>query len=360
MKAQTLIIILHDSITNSVFASQVLTPLMHALAHKKYEHAIIISLEKRSLTTSELHRTVPDRPDITPLIITHRIPFFGTLSLLPAIYAVRRILRTYTNYELQARGPLAGWIAMHARPQKTIPLMIQARGLLAQEHAYAQTHQQKSRNPLLRILNKMRTKLYARTEASVYGSHKPALTIEAVSAALAHYLVTAFQTNPARIRIAQDDIPAQIPTALVTAWRAAYRSQLGITHNAPVFCYNGSGKAWQCPHLVFTFFHEKLAKNPRSILLILTQDQKEFAPSIARYGIERSVIIKTVAHSEIYAYLAVADVGLLFREQHIVNWISRPTKMLEYEAVGLKIVHNNTIAWLANNKTKSDMSKKNP
>jgi len=52
----------------------------------------------------------------------------------------------------------------------------------------------------------------------------------------------------------------------------------------------------------------------------------------------------------LYVYLAAADYGLLFRHKDIINWVSRPTKMLEYQAVGLKIIHNNTIEWLSENK----------
>jgi hypothetical protein len=52
----------------------------------------------------------------------------------------------------------------------------------------------------------------------------------------------------------------------------------------------------------------------------------------------------------IYHYLAAADIGIIFRKPHIINWISRPTKILEYQAVGLKIIHNNTVAMLADHK----------
>ena len=38
---------------------------------------------------------------------------------------------------------------------------------------------------------------------------------------------------------------------------------------------------------------------------------------------------------------------MLVREKDIINCVSRPTKMLEYQSAGLKIVHNNTVAWLA-------------
>jgi len=61
-----------------------------------------------------------------------------------------------------------------------------------------------------------------------------------------------------------------------------------------------------------------------------------------------SYLLLSVKPNNLHKYLAACDVGLLFREKDIINWVSRPTKMLEYQSVGLKIEHNNTIAWLAN------------
>ena len=56
--------------------------------------------------------------------------------------------------------------------------------------------------------------------------------------------------------------------------------------------------------------------------------------------------ITTISHADIYRYLAAADAGIVLRESHPINWVSRPTKILEYQAAGLAIVHNNTIGYI--------------
>ncbi|MFH1832527.1 MAG: hypothetical protein ABH827_07080, partial [bacterium] len=62
--------------------------------------------------------------------------------------------------------------------------------------------------------------------------------------------------------------------------------------------------------------------------------------------------IISVRQEQLYEYLSCANFGFLLREEDIINWVSRPTKMLEYQAVGLKIIHNNTIAWLTEDNSK--------
>ena len=56
--------------------------------------------------------------------------------------------------------------------------------------------------------------------------------------------------------------------------------------------------------------------------------------------------IISVDYTNIFRYLAACDAGIIFREDHILNWISRPTKVLEYYAVGLPIIHNAAIGLL--------------
>jgi hypothetical protein len=62
-------------------------------------------------------------------------------------------------------------------------------------------------------------------------------------------------------------------------------------------------------------------------------------------------VVRNVPHGMIYRYLAACDIGLIFREPHLINWTSRPTKVLEYQAAGLEIVHNNTIDFLQTKQT---------
>ena len=101
------------------------------------------------------------------------------------------------------------------------------------------------------------------------------------------------------------------------------------------------------------FFKKQLEKNKFSFLLILTQDKNAFKQIVDSCKLDSTCYkILTVEHADIYRYLSACDSGLIFREKNIINWVSRPTKVLEYQSVDLKIIHNHTIALLCLNKAK--------
>ena len=67
---------------------------------------------------------------------------------------------------------------------------------------------------------------------------------------------------------------------------------------------------------------------------------------------EHAYRVLHLAHQEIIPTLCAADYGILFRESHLMNWVSRPTKALEYEAAGLGIIHNDTVHFLLSQSNK--------
>ena len=60
-----------------------------------------------------------------------------------------------------------------------------------------------------------------------------------------------------------------------------------------------------------------------------------------------NVVLEEIA-DDVIKYLCAADAGILLRKKDVVNWVARPTKILEYRAAGLKIIHNDTVAMLTN------------
>jgi hypothetical protein len=147
--------------------------------------------------------------------------------------------------------------------------------------------------------------------------------------------------------LAHYDIPKKISGENIQAWRKQIRKELNIDNQTTVYCYNGSLKPWQCPLETISYFKEELKINNHCFLLVLSQDKSAFENLLKNENIEsHHYAILSVPHREIYKYLAASDRGIIFREKNIINWVSRPTKILEYQAVGLPIVHNNTIALL--------------
>lgn len=323
----THICILYDSIANSVFVSQVLAPLINSGLRWH-----VISFESNQVT-------IPEHPNITFTILP-RTRYWCTWSLRKAVKAVRTLLADHTNYRIIARGPFAGYIALNAATTACTHITIQARGLVAQEYAYAHAH-------IFFALRYARTWILQRLEHAVYSTDSKKVTIEAVSPALKSYLVDTFNAQEHMICLAQADIPPMLDKNLRASYKKAVRTSLGISDQTIVYCYNGSYKPWQCPQQTIAFFKQQLSIHKDSFLLILTPDIAPFTQYAKQIQLPESTYhICHVDQKKLYCYLAAADVGLLLREEHIINYVSRPTKALEYHVAGLCIMHSGTVDYI--------------
>ena len=335
------IFILYDSIKNSIFVSQVLTPFISQLERNEHEFVYIVSFEPSSIDSVFLDH-LPTHPRLAIKIIP-RPRFWARVGLWLLSRKLRAALNDFSTYTITARGPLAGYIALNAINLYCKKLTIQARGLAAQEYHY--TH--RISTGIRAWATALRFWQYESLERSVYGIRNSRTEIEAVSAALKEYLISHYHANQYHTTIAACDIPQAIPGHIKTALRTTIRTQLGIDNATQVYCYNGSALPWQCPEKTIEYFCEQYAKNSNSFLLILTRDSDQFKKHIHAASLSSDCYhVYSVDHTDIYRYLAACDVGILLREPHILNWVSRPTKLLEYQAVGLEIAHNNTIGCL--------------
>ncbi len=336
---KTHLTILYDSIFNSVFQGQVAAPLIKHLNASPETSVSIISFERKQIAQQQIASLISD-PRIK-VIVRKKIPFIGTPSLWLAAQQLKTILKKINPTIITARGPLAGWIVAHTA-KSNIPIVVQARGLAGQEYLYA--HESSS------WWHQLRGWQYEQIEQYVYGTYaaRPKVTVHTVSEALKDYVIKTWHTSENKITVATHDIPEKFPVALVHTWRTTMRKKIGITQERYVYVYSGSAHPWQCPEQTVRFFAKKYHENTNSFLLILTQSVEQFHALLHKTDLPAQAYhVTCVPHAEIYHYLAAADTGLLFREQHCINWVSRPTKALEYQAVGLKIIHNNTIEMLS-------------
>lgn len=339
-----LIFVLYDSIENSVFSSQILQLIKKKV--KQHQKILLISFEKQIPTTQLINQKIPKIIGLKTIFLK-KLPFFGTISLIPAVRQLKKQLQTLEDYEIIARGPHAGLICAHAIDSfiKCTSFTIQARGLVAEEYRYAKQHTK----GLTKMLHNFRYKQFQNLEKTVYSKVHlfPHTKIEAVSSALKEYLVKHFAAKEDNITIATEDIPEKIKSNKVAKLRLETRKQLNIPAKTIIYCYNGSIKPWQCPDMVVDFFTKKVKACDNNFLLVLTQNKNQFENLIRKKNISSDkYLITTVSHDEIYKHLAACDYGIIFRKKNIINWVSRPTKVLEYKAVGLHIIHNNTVEWL--------------
>lgn len=344
------IFLLYDGMSNSVFHGQVLVPLIKQLSQNPDLKITLVSFERNPKVSGSREYDLIDKNVVerVKIICLKKIPFFGELSLWPAVSLFRKLYKklydTIGVDECVARGPFAGWIARKSIGSKRMPgrFVIQARGLAAEEFRY--THEA-TKN--FSIFYKLRLGLIRQIEFESYSNvgFSTSVLIEAVSDALKEYLEKKFYVDPKKIVVSRADIPGHISSERVLRWRKEVREEFAIDRAAYVYCYAGSAHAWQGVDDMLNYFARQYEKNKRSVLLVLSQDEKVFREKLKmlKRGCYR---IKSVSHASVARYLSAGDAGLLFRDSDPVNWVSRPTKMLEYQSVGLKIVHNATVASL--------------
>lgn len=343
-KTTSLVFVLYDGIEHSIFGGQVLAPLLKKLVRNKSLIVTLISFEKTYPSEKKINSLQKLHPRLH-IKLFRKTFFLGWLSLIFGSQQLYSYLEPLKEYILIARGPLAGLIAQKARTQTCTHLTLQARGLLAEEHAFSYTQ----RSFIIRWIYALRTQQLAYWEQKAY-KYKTTLpfTIQAVSNALKSYLIIRYNLSESTITCnQQDDTPIPIKPAQRTTLRSTLRTKLKIPKDCSVYVYNGSAKPWQCPEETILFFKKQREQNPHAFLLLLTTDIKIFKKICRQQKLPLNTYkIITVSHKNVLSYLCVADQGILLREKNIINWVSRPTKYLEYKAAGLSIIHNHTVAFI--------------
>ncbi|MGB8468438.1 MAG: hypothetical protein WCE21_05540, partial [Candidatus Babeliales bacterium] len=129
---QHIVFVVYDSIENSVFYGQVLSPLIKKKRANPSLEITLITFEKNN-PNDALIQLIQDYH--IRLIIHRRMPFFGTAFLYTLMHKLRSTLYTKIKqkpYTLIARGPHAAWICMKAALGHTLckNIIVQARGLL--------------------------------------------------------------------------------------------------------------------------------------------------------------------------------------------------------------------------------------
>lgn len=99
------------------------------------------------------------------------------------------------------------------------------------------------------------------------------------------------------------------------------------------FIYSGNIQMWQnVPKMLTTI--KDLVDNPAYEFIILTMKLKEFEALLDQYNIT-GVTLKSVSPHELADYYNKAHYGFVLRDDHVVNHVACPTKLMEYLSYGL-------------------------
>ena len=111
--------------------------------------------------------------------------------------------------------------------------------------------------------------------------------------------------------------------------RQKIRKELGLYENEIVaICSSNGATPWQ--------------KDKDIIMSLLSLKVKVINLSSKKQEIP-GVINKLVSFKSMPGYLAAADVAILWRDKNVVNEVASPSKFSEFAAMGLWIIHNDTV-----------------
>ncbi|MBU3133163.1 hypothetical protein KPL40_11955 [Clostridium gasigenes] len=112
------------------------------------------------------------------------------------------------------------------------------------------------------------------------------------------------------------------------------KKELGIKEDDTVFIYSGNCQEWQNIDLMLTSIEKNIdCKNFKFI--ILTGDTKAFEENPIYQQIKGEIILKSVLPSELSKYYSISNYGFVLRDEHILNKVACPTKIVEYMQNGI-------------------------
>ena len=109
------------------------------------------------------------------------------------------------------------------------------------------------------------------------------------------------------------------------------RKALGIPEDSIVFCYSGQNQKWQMSEETISYYKKIEENTPNSFLYILTGSETAFKELCVKNNVKRFAV-KKVPYLEMQYHLDAVDYGFCLRENHIINLVASPTKVLEYLA----------------------------
>lgn len=109
-----------------------------------------------------------------------------------------------------------------------------------------------------------------------------------------------------------------------------------------IISYIGAVQAWQSTNELVQVIDMIGKKLPNARFLLLTKGELNGLDGLDR-EIKSRIVKKTVPHNEMQYYLSITDIGIVIRNDDIVNRVAAPTKIAEYITNGIAILYKGQI-----------------
>ncbi len=317
-KQKTLIYI--SETNSSVFKSQVISLLTEIKSKNTFNRIILLAGFKNKLNwTTEIQSLIPQNFEIILFRLYPNYSFFSNQQTKELQNVLKRILAENTIIHLRGET-LTGNVRKTINNLKAtnVKIITDIRGANRDE---VKLYLKGVYNPIKYWLKVNQANKYLKY-LGIWSDH-----ISCVSKSLKSYIIRESKINTEKISI--NHCLASKSFYYSDELRKSYREKLNIS-DSDVLC-------------VFVTGGNGLYQNTETILKkILSKGYKVLNLSKVKIN-EKNVINLFVSYQEVPAYLSAADIGIVWRENDIVNNVASPVKFSEYVCCGLPVIANNGV-----------------
>lgn len=308
----------------SVYESQVLALL--AFLKKEVEEVVLI----QGYTSEDEKRALLEKHSRHPRVKTIWFknypvyPFFEK-KRMKSIYNALKQVDGLENYILHVRSEYVGYIIKRVVKmyELDIPMLIDIRGVVYEELKY-KIPLIRGKRKLLSIIQKWHFK---KCYNKLFCNDEMNIKLSSVSPLINEYIRENYPKCKYEMFVHPNIASTQFEYS--TESRAKIRQELGINKNDIVALCSTAGNAiWQKDYLIV----EHLSKMGIKVINL----------SKNKLNLE-NVTTMTVKFTDMPAYLSAADIAVLWRDNTFMNNSASPSKFSEFAAMGLYVIHNNSV-----------------
>jgi glycosyltransferase involved in cell wall biosynthesis len=130
--------------------------------------------------------------------------------------------------------------------------------------------------------------------------------------------------------------------------KAEIKKQFNLK-NAIILLHIGSFLQWTDVNMTIDIFKKLRKLSSKIFLLIVTYEDKKKVYSILKKShlLRTQYLVTHVPHEEIHQFIPVGDLGLILRDNSLINQVAFPTKFSEYLACGVPVLCSSSIKGVA-------------
>ena len=364
--------LIFDGVENTVFYSQIYQQIKQKVERKELFNPVIISFEKDPLQATYFYNANFADLKTTNVFIWQRMPLLGKWTLHLAAHRLKNFLAKNPTQKVICRGEAAAYILLKSieffiadqEVKKKIDLdetsiknLCNEIEILIPGLASFEVLLKKKEQGIALLKSKIKMwflfNLCTAIEQVVFSvnnfwrlSSKLKVTYVFASKALKDYAIQHFELLPYICTVSEVVIDPIDWDKKMEA-RVIVRTKHGIDLDANIYCYSGGMQPWQSFDLCIEAFLEFAKKDEKAFFLVLTHHAPEAQELITQFKVPaHQYLILKLKPELLHTYHLACDFGMIFREANIVNWTSRPIKVIEYKQAGLLVLHNFTIEWV--------------